>query len=189
MRDHDNRNRTETLPSLLSGLCGIEVEEQQPLKFQDTVLFRPSHDASGEAHQGSYWFDLLSLHGAEVLAAYDDRWFPGVPAVTGHRTGKGRTVYVGTVPDIPYLRFLLSGICRESGILPNVTEPSSPLIESLKVFGSAERENEHLHLVNFTPEPQSVTLPRPYLCLPDGTRMEGRVSLPPYGSLFLKKIA
>ena len=189
MRDPDNRNRPETIPSLLTGLCGIEVEEQQPLKFQDKVRFRSAPDPSGEAHQGSYWFDLLSLQGAEALATYDDRWFAGVPAITSHRTGKGRTVYVGTVPDVPYLRSLLSGICVEAGILPNVTEPSSPLIESLKVFGSAERENEHLHLVNFTPEPQSVTLPCPHLSLPEGTRMEGRVSLPPFGALFLKKIA
>jgi beta-galactosidase len=189
MRDPDNRNRPETIPSLLTGLCGVEVEEQQPLKFQDKVRFRSAPDPSGEAHQGSYWFDLLSLQGAEALATYDDRWFAGVPAITSHRTGKGRTVYVGTVPDVPYLRSLLSGICEESGILPNVTEPTSPLIESLKVFGSAERENEHLHLVNFTPEPQSVTLPCPHLSLPEGTRMEGRVSLPPFGALFLKKIA
>ena len=186
MRDPDNRNRPETIPSLLTTLCGIEVEEQQPLKFQDKVRFR---DASGEAHEGSYWCDLLSLHGAETLATYDDRWFSGIPAVTRHRHGKGTVVYAGTVPDVPYLRSLLSGICAEAGILPNVTEPSSPLIESVKVFRSRDREDEHLHLINFSNESQSVRLPCPYLSQPGGTRLEGRVSLPPFGSLFLKKIA
>jgi beta-galactosidase len=186
MRDPDNRNRPETIPSLLTGLCGIEVEEQQPLKFQDKVRFR---DASREAHEGAYWFDLLSLHGAEPLATYDDRWFSGVPAVTRHRNGKGTVIYVGTVPDVPYLRSLLSGICTEAGIYPNVTDPSSPLIESVKVFRSEDRSGEYLHLINFTGKEQQVTLPAPHDSLPDFNRLDGRISLPPFGSLFLQKIA
>ena len=185
MRDLDNRNRPETIPSLLTGLCGIEVEEQHPLKFQDKVQFRNS---SGETYEGSYWFDLLSLHGAELLATYEDRWFAGTPAVTINTIGKGSVCYVGTVPEVPYLRKLLRKLCTDAGINPNVTDPSSPLIESLKVFRSADRSGEYLHLVNFTPEPQNVTLHSTHLSLPDDTRVDGRVSLPPYGSLFLKKI-
>lgn len=185
MRDLDNRNRAETLPSLLTGLCGIEVEEQQPLKFRDKVRFL---DSSGTAHQGSLWFDLLSLHGAEPLAVYDDGWFPGTPAVTLHSVGKGRVCYVGTVPDVHYLRKLLSELCKGAGIAPNVTDPSSPLIESLKVFRSQEGDDEHLHLINFTDEPQQVTLPFPHRSFPDGVLFEGRVSLPPFGSLFLKRV-
>lgn len=186
MRDRDNRNRPETIPSLLTGLCGIEVEEQQPLKFRDTVRFRSAH---GEEHEGVWWFDLLSLHGAEPLATYEDRWFSGTPAVTLHSSGKGRVCYVGTVPDVPYLRTLLSELCAKAGIAPNVSDPSSPMIESLKVFRSAKRDGEHLHLINFSNEPQQVTLTSPHVSLPGGIRMEGRVSLPPFGSLFLEKIA
>lgn len=184
MRDLDNRNRPETIPSLLTGLCGIEVEEQQPLKFQDKVRFR---DASGEAHEGAYWFDLLSLHGAEPLATYDDRWFSGVPTVTRHKKGKGSVIYVGTVPDVPYLRSLLSGICAEARIFPNVTEPSSPLIESVKVFRSEIRENEHLHLINFTNEEQSVNLPCGYTSLPRDVEVSGRFILSPFQSVLLRK--
>jgi beta-galactosidase len=185
MRDPDNRNRPETIPSLLTGLCGIEVEEQQPLKFQDKVRFR---DASGEAHEGSYWFDLLSLHGAEPMASYDDRWFTGTPAVTLNTKGKGRVCYVGTVPEVPYLRKLLEKICTEAGITPNVTDSSSPLIESLKVFRSSDRDGEHLHLINFTAEEQSVTLPSAHVMVPDGLEVSGRFMLPAFGSAFLKRI-
>jgi beta-galactosidase len=185
MRDLDNINRTETIPSLLTSLCGIEVEEQQPLKFQDKVRFR---DASGETHDGAYWFDLLSLHGAEPLATYDDRWFSGVPTATRHKKGEGSVIYVGTVPDVPYLRSLLSGICTEAGVFPNVTEPSSPLIESVKVFRSEERSTEYLHLINFTGEEQQATLPSPYRSLPDGLLFEDCVSLKPFGALFLERL-
>ena len=185
MRDPDNRNRPETIPSLLTGLCGIEVEEQQPLKFQDKVRFR---DASGEAHEGAYWFDLLSLHGAEPMASYDDRWFRGIPAVTLNSVGKGRVCYVGTVPEVPYLRKLLEKIYTEAGITPNVTDSSSPLIESLKVFRSSDRDGEHLHLINFTAEEQSVTLPSAHVMVPDGLEVSGRFMLPAFGSAFLKRI-
>lgn len=184
MRNLDNRNRTESIPSLLTGLCGIEVEEQQPLKFHDKVRFL---DDSGLAHEGSYWFDLLSLHGAKPLAFYDDRWFAGTPAVTCHKKGKGSVIYVGTVPDVPYLRSLLSGICAEARIFPNVTEPSSPQIESVKVFRSEKRENEHLHLINFTNKEQSVNLPCGYTLLPRDVEISGRFILSPFQSALLRK--
>ena len=37
------------------------------------------------------------LTGAEVLAAYDEAWLAGVPAITVNEYGKGKVVYVGTV--------------------------------------------------------------------------------------------
>lgn len=185
MRDLDNKNRAETIPSLLTGLCGIEVEEQQPLKFQDTVRFL---DNDGNPHTGSYWFDLLSLHGAQSLSNYDDRWFAGTPAVTINSFGKGRVCYVGTVPDVPYLRKLLGKLCTEADISTNVINPSSPLIESLKVFRSTKRDDEHLHLINFTAEKQSVILPCPHLVIPDELEVSGHFQLLPFGSALLKKI-
>jgi beta-galactosidase len=185
MRDPDNRNRPETIPSLLTGLCGIEVEEQQPLKFQDKVRFR---DASGEAHEGAYWFDLLSLHGAEPMASYDDRWFRGIPAVTLNSVGKGRVCYVGTVPDVAYLRGLLGGLCSEAGIAPNITEPSTPLLESVKVFGTDGSLGEHLHLINFSREEQSVTLSSAHLLLPNKREVSGRFTLRPFESVLLRKV-
>ena len=188
IRDRDNRNRPETLPALLSSLCGIEIEEQQPLKFRDTVRFRSS---KGTAHEGCWWFDLLAPSAeadVAILAAYDDRWFSGTPAITRRYHGKGSATYLGTVPDVPYLRRFLADLCTEAGIPPSVTEPSSPMIESLKVFHSTSRDGEHLHLVNFTNEPQEVTLPSPHRSLPGGGIMEGRITLAPFGSLLLEKI-
>jgi beta-galactosidase len=185
MRDLDNINRPETLPSLLTGLCGIEIEEQQPLKFQDKVRF-VSQD--GSAHEGSYWFDLLSLYGAEPLATYDDRWFAGTPAVTLNSSGKGSVCYVGTVPDVSYLRGLLGKLCSEVGITSNVTEASTPLLESLKVFGTDGSLGEHLHLINFSREEQSVTLPSPHLLLPENRPVSGRFTLRPFESVLLRKV-
>ena len=184
MRDLDNINRTETLPSLLTGLCGVEVEEFQALKFQDKVRFLAQ---DGSANVGSYWFDLLSLHGAEPLATYDDRWFAGTPAVTLNSSGKGRVCYVGTVPDIPYLRNLLGTLCSKAGITPNVTDASTPLLESLKVFGTDGSLGEHLHLINFSREEQSVTLASPHVVLPENRPVSGRFTLRPFESVLLRK--
>ena len=184
MRDLDNINRPETLPSLLTGLCGVEVEEFQALKFQDKVRFLGQ---DGSAHEGSYWFDLLSLHGAEPLATYDDRWFAGTPAVTLNSAGKGRVCYVGTVPDTPYLRNLLGTLCSKAGIKPNVTDASTPLLESLKVFGTDGSLGEHLHLINFSRDEQSVTLPSPHVVLPENRQVSGRFTLSPFESVLLRK--
>ena len=168
--------------------CSRKVEEQQPLKFQDTVRFRSSKDVS--EHRGSYWFDLLSLHGASTIATYEDRWFPGTPAITRKEHGTGRVYYVGTVPEVGYLRSFLADLCTESGISPNVTDATTPLLESLKVFstdGNEENENEHLHLINFTAEEQSVMLPSPHVLLPGELEFSGCFTLSPFGSYLLRK--
>ena len=183
MRDLGNINRPETLPSLLTELCGVEVEEFQALKFQDKVRFL----VDDSAHEGSYWFDLLSLHGAKPLAYYDDRWFAGTPAVTLNSFGKGSVCYVGTVPDVSYLRRLLGKLCSDVGITSNVTEASTPLLESLKVFGTYGSLGEHLHLINFTREEQSVTLPSPHVVLPENREVSGRFILRPFQSVLLRK--
>ena len=143
---------------------------------------------SGSAHEGSYWFDLLSLHGAEPLATYDDRWFAGTPAVTLNSSGKGGVCYVGTVPDVSYLRGLLGKLCSEVGITSNVTEASTPLLESLKVFGTDGSLGEHLHLINFSREEQSVTLPSPHLVLPENRPVSDRFTLRPFESVLLRKV-
>jgi beta-galactosidase len=188
MRDLDNRNRSETIPSLLTEICGIEVEEQLPLKFQDKIHFRSSK--GGSTYHGSYWFDLLSLHGATSIANYEDRWFSGSPAITRNEHGTGRVYYVGTVPEVGFLRSLLSDLCTEVGILPNVTKPSTPLMESLKVFRfstDSEKEEEYLHLINFTAEHQDVTLPAPHKILPSGFEVSGLFTLSPFASYLLRK--
>jgi len=188
IRDLDNRNRPETIPSLLTELCGIEVEEQLPLKFQDTVRFRSAKD--GSEHRGSYWLDLLTLHGATPVATYEDHWFPGTPAITRKEHGSGRVYYVGTVPDARYLRCFLSDLCAEEAINPNVTDASTPLLESLKVFSTGrneENEKEYLHLINFTAEEQSITLPSPHLLLPAELEVSGCFALSPFGSYLLRK--
>ncbi len=184
MRDMDNINRPETLPSLLNDLCGIEIEEVLPLKFQDKVKLL-SND--GTPHEGSYWFDLLSLHGAEALASYNEQWFTGTPAATLNSYGKGRVCYVGTVPDIPYLRNLLGTLCSETGITPNVTEASTPLLESLRVLGTDGAIGEHLHLINFSREEQSVNLHSPYVVIPENREVSGRFTLRPFETILLRK--
>jgi beta-galactosidase len=183
MRDFDNINRSETLPSLLTGICGIEVEEVLPLKFQDKVRLL---EKDGTAHEGSYWVDLLSLHGAETLSDYGDRWFKGTPAVTLNSSGKGKVCYVGTVPDVPYLRKLLGKLCTGADISPNVTHATTPLLESLKVFPQSGSQ-EYLQLINFTNESQSVTLPHPYLELPKENRVSGIFTLAPFAATLLRK--
>jgi beta-galactosidase len=122
------------------------------------------------------------------MASYDDRWFRGIPAVTLNSVGKGRVCYVGTVPDVAYLRGLLGGLCSEAGIAPNITEPSTPLLESVKVFGTDGSLGEHLHLINFSREEQSVTLSSAHLLLPNKREVSGRFTLRPFESVLLRKV-
>jgi beta-galactosidase len=43
--------------------------------------------------------DILHLEGAQALATFEDDFYAGYPAITEHRFGRGRALYVATRPE------------------------------------------------------------------------------------------
>lgn len=186
LRNFDNVFHRQTLPAYLTDLCGIEIEEQNSLKFQDTVGIAPVDGSFAKSrYECSLLFELVRLTTAKPLFKYTDLWFVGTPAVTLNHFGKGKVYYVAAVPSPELVRELTGKILPECGVRPNLAGCSSPRVESVKIRkGNAE----YLHLVNYTRDVQWVTLNASFQSMDNRPIMTGKFELNPFGATVLKRI-
>lgn len=185
LRNFDNVFYRQTLPAFLSNPCGLEIEEHNGLKLQDTTGISPVNDGYTKSrYECSLLFEIIKPTTAKVLFNYTDLWFAGTPAVTVNRFRKGQVYYVAAVPSAEFVREFVGKIIPECGVTPNLVASSSPMVESVKSFSG---EMEYLHLVNFTREPQTVKLEGSYENLAEKTTLTGKLELKPFGAAILKR--
>ena len=186
LRNFDNVFHREKLPAFVHDLCGIEIEEQNGLKMQDTTGISPVEKGyAQDRYDGSLLFELIKPTTARALFHYTDLWFAGTPAVTVNRVGQGTVYYIATVPSLEFLKEFIGRILPGCGLKPNVSASSSPLVESVKYRNG---DDEYLHLINFTREVQTVKLNEHYVRLSDDCPVAETLTLPPYGAVILKQI-
>jgi beta-galactosidase len=185
LRDMDNVFFRQTVPSGLGDLCGVEIEEQNGLKFKDTTGIAPIDGGYAKSrYECSLQFEIITPTGSKTLFQYCDHWFAGTPAVTVNRVGKGTVYYVAAVPPQEWVSEFAARVLTECGVQANIAACSSTKVESVKSFSGGV---EYLHLINFTREPQSVTLQGRYGNAADGTLVTGVCALPPFGAVILRK--
>ena len=156
LRNFDNAFHRQALPAFLTDLCGLEIEEQNALKNQDSIGIAPV--AGGFAkprYEASLLFEIIKPTTANALFNYTDLWFAGTPAVMVNQFGKGRVYYLATVPSAEFVREFVGKILPDCGVTPNLAASSSPMVESVKSFSG---DKEYLHLVNYTRDPQIAKL-------------------------------
>ena len=185
LRNFDNVFYRQTLPAFLTELCGLEIEEQNALKFQDTVGIGPLTGSYIKSrYEGSLLFEIIKPTTAKPLFHYTDLWFGGTPAVTVNQFRKGKVYYIATVPSAEFVHEFIGTILPECGTKPNLAASSSPMVESVKSFSG---NSEYLHLINYTREPQTAALNDLYQNLGDRTDVTGKFQLKPFGAAILKR--
>ena len=101
-------------PGPLAEAAGIRVSDLSPLHEP-----LPLHSAAIpglEGGEASVLSDEMHPITAEVLATYAGGWRAGLPAITTHRFGKGRVIYVGTSLRGAGLTALVTYLCAEDGV-------------------------------------------------------------------------
>ncbi|MEI6647684.1 MAG: beta-galactosidase [bacterium] len=185
LRNRDNVFHRQTLPAYLTDLCGIEIEEQNGLKFQDTTGIAPlAGTYTKPRYACSFLFEIIKPTTATTLFTYTDHWFAGTSAVTVNRFGKGTVYYIAAVPSLEFITEFMATILPACNVKPNLTSSSSPMVESVKSVAGAR---EHLHLINYTRQPQTVVLSDHYTNLTDDSKIAGLLELPPFGAVILQK--
>lgn len=109
-------------PGPLRKLLGIWVEEIDSLapEQNNEVLFM-----DGMNVEARLLCDLIHLEGAECLAKYQHDFYTGMPAVTVHNFGKGKSWYIGTQLDEDGLSDFIGPILKKLDIKPNCSEKTS----------------------------------------------------------------
>jgi len=137
-------------PAPLRDILGICVEEWVPFAEEQSNFLQDG----GETYRCTTWADIIRLEGAEPLALFGEEWYVGSPAVTVHRFGKGKGIYVGTRPESRYLGRLMESILKERDITPALQVPAK--VEVTERYTDKER---YVVIVNHNAHPVRITLP------------------------------
>jgi len=184
--DEDDRAWLGGYPGPLRRVLGIWVEEFDPLEpGQTNSLVVPE---SGFAPTGAYacdlWCDLLHLEGATALATYGEDFYAGRPAVTEHRFGAGRALYVATRPEPAFLNRLVGALLDAAGIAGPLEAPEG--VEVTRRVGEDGRA--YTFALNHGTAEAQVPLLAPMRDLLTGATHGDSLTLPPRGVAILTKV-
>ncbi len=171
--DENDHIRLGGYPAPFRKLLGLTVEEFDalPVGVSNTV----GGDASFSC---DLWADVITLEGAQSLAAFTEGFYAGRPAVTQHDFGAGRSFYLGTRPDAAGMAWFLGKVCDHAEI------QLEDFPEGVEVVRRVADGQGYLALLNHTAE--SVVLDAEGTDMVSGDVVTGRLTLPPYGVAFLR---
>jgi len=177
----NNVCRMEPLPGAFRPLAGIKEVEEYDVILKDKEYHIQWGDTRFRAIRLRE--DLVPAKGAEVVARHDGTWFTGKPAVTRHRFGKGHVWYFGCHLSAADWQQILPRILKDTPA--SYTEALPEGIELCRRRGAGRTLT---FLFNHTSQPATLTgtyLPKGQECL-TGKRINGTLSLPPYGVAVVK---
>jgi beta-galactosidase len=174
--DVDNMVVDARLPGLLRELCGVVVDEYDSLEDGRSVPLQGAGSLEGAGGNASAWADVLSLQDAEVLAHYAGEYYAGIPAVTVNGYGKGRAVYVGTLPDAPFADTLMEFLAEELGLSSPVKAEAG-----LEVVERVSGDRRYLFLLNGTAEDKTADVGAGGQELIADVPVSGTLTVPPLG--------
>jgi beta-galactosidase len=168
----------------LRKLLGVAVEEVDPMHPGELNGIRVN--ASGSSLAGEYscslWADMLRLEGAQPLASFTGDYYAGQAAVTEHRFGQGRAVYVGTQAEERFTGALLAQLAADAGVRAPIDAP-----QGVEAVYREKDGRRFLFLLNHNAKSVQVSLPTGKLCdlLTQG-EFSGTIELEPYGVAILE---
>ena len=129
VKDAHNSCIMDALPTVYRNMTGAFAEEYNPMGWETQQI-----KMDGRTYKISQWCDILNANGAEVIAAYQDSFYAGKPAVTKNAYGRGSAYYVGTVAERKFYQDFLRRIFADCG-----TACTEPLPIGIEITA---RENE-----------------------------------------------
>jgi beta-galactosidase len=167
-------------PEPFRRLLGLEVVDWFPLQDGDQVQLK---FADGTHGQGEVWSELIAPAGADVLGQFSSGALAGHPAVTSHRFGQGRAVYISTVPDAPAMARILRTVAAEAGAEPAFEAPAG-----VSAVRRAGPRSSMLFLLNHRDVAVDVPVADPGVNLIDGSEVHrGLLRLGPRGVAVIRE--
>jgi len=159
--------------TILSGLLGGDVRQFYALEKP-----APVSGPAGEG-QAKIWAEMLesTASDVEVLLRYgkSNGWLDGQPAVITRRVGAGRITYVGAWLDDKTMDSLAEWMIQVSQVKPALG--AAP--EGVEVCRRSGQGKDVFIVINHTPQPQTISLPRPMREALRGGDAASSLSLPP----------
>ena len=132
---------------------------------------------------GDLWSEQIAPAGAEVLARFSGSSLDGQPAVTSHRFGQGRAIYVATRPDPAAMARILKSAVAEAGVKPVLEAPAG-----VEVVRRSTPRSSMVFLLNHRDGHVEVPLSDPGVNLVDGSEVHrGLFRLGPRGVAIIRE--
>lgn len=177
-RTWNNSMTTRTLPGYFKDMAGVEVEEFDSLNWGRQVK------VSGITGDGTaaIWCDIIKPIDARVIASYASEFYCGQPAITVNNCGKGKVYYIGCDLDEDSMNRLIALIASDAGVQPALAHP----VEGLEVVKKQKDRDTYFMVLNHNGFSVTLDIQGNYTELISGSKIEGILSLPPYGVAVLK---
>jgi beta-galactosidase len=174
--DENDRAWLGGYPGPLRRMLGLWVEEFDPLAPDMSNRVRVPEGS--RLPPGSYacdlWCDLVHLEGGQALATYEEDFYAGRPAITEHRYGQGRALYVATRPAQPLIAALLAALLDDLGVTAPLAAPAG-----VEVTRREKDGGHYLFVLNHNAQSVQIARPAPMHNLLTGETCTGTVGLPP----------
>lgn len=158
VKNEDNVGYTDPLPSGLSDVFGVVLQEIDPVYPENRARFRLN---CGESGWDGIWSELLDGP-AEQKAVYETSYKKGQTVVSHYKYGKGHAWYLGTYPEKKLLSSLLLEICRTGDVPRNaLLPPDGKKVEIVKRL-SREMKKAYYFIFNFDRDLVSLPLGEGY---------------------------
>ncbi len=168
-------------PGPLREAAGIEVSDLSSLDAGVAVR-GVAQGLEEYAGAGRYLADEIHLIGAQAAAEYASGWRDGHPAITVHRYGEGRVVYIGTALTEDSVAALIPWLCRLSGVAPILETVEG--VHALRQVGDGV---EVLFLLNYNGSEYTQELDDEWEDIFCGGRKCSRVTIAPVDLAILRR--
>jgi len=181
VKDNSNVAMHAKLPGLVSGLCGMEIEEyvSMPIDQDNKVQFLlPQLEAEFDTFT---WADVLAPKTAVVIATHSQDYYAGKPAATINSYGKGKVIYLGVMGDSTFYDAIAGWIMHLAAIKPLLNAPGG-----VEVVERGKDSHKLLFVLNHHYSSQEIILDNPFYDLISGRNLSGRLTLSPLEVLILR---
>ncbi|HYP19837.1 MAG TPA: beta-galactosidase [Chloroflexia bacterium] len=180
--DENDRVWLGGYPGPLRRTLGIWVEEYDPLTpdMTNRVQVAPDSWLPGGSYECDLWCEVVHLEGAVALATYEADFYAGRPAISEHRFGKGRAIYVATRTEQTLINSLVGGLLADLGVTSPLEAPAG--VEVTRREGDGR---SYTFVLNHNSTPVEVPLPAPMQDMISGQSPERTLTLPPLGVAIL----
>ncbi len=167
LKDISGKAPMQPQPGLLQELTGTDI--------RDFTFVSPAEENDPER---PVFNDVLTpLEGTTVLARYQTSYYAGEASLTEKKTGKGKTLHLGSA----FSRETVKKLLEYTG----VREPFRQFAEApedVQLVMRRKGSSQYLFALNYMPEERTVTLKQPAVSLYTGEECSGNAVLPPFGT-------
>jgi beta-galactosidase len=159
-------------PGPLADAAGIRVSDLSPL--HEPLPLHSTAIPGLEGAEASVLSDEVHPVTADVLATYAEGWREDLPAITAHRFGKGRVIYVGTSLRGEGVTALITYLRVKAGVAGLCETPAG-----LHVYQRVGPHERLWFALNYTEEALPFTPPGTWLDILSGETCAGEIQVAP----------